>query len=854
MKKQFRLSILSCLLATVLCHYACASDVLPETDTTPEVLETELQDAYHDKIRVQPFPKTDNEVYINPTPLIVPQEMKTAELLQFSLSQKSDFSDPEAMLSEPKAWCMFNPHKTLATGTWYWRFRNVTAAGQPQEWSQTYQFEIKDETPRFLTPAFATFYNNAPHLYPRLYCFLDGRIDEARRKVTSHPEYNALLNRAADAMAANPATYQKPYNRIAELKGYMQHLYQAYYMTQLYKYAQHMRDLLQPLLATPPTDKELFATNFGSTDIAFCFLKPYDLLYETLTPAEKQGVETLLLRVLRYYYKMHCGMQENHIFDNHFWQHNLRVLFQSAFLLYDKSEYTEEVLPMLEYFYELWTARAPASGFNRDGAWHNGAGYFHVNIRTLYYMPMLFSHVTRADFLQHPWYQNAGQAMVYTWPPESKSAGFGDASEQGNEPPWQRLAFADFLARETGDGYASWYATQCQKSLVRDFDMRLYRMASVSRSYGAELPADYPKYVWYKDAGEVAMHSDMAHTENNLSLSFRSSTFGSGSHTVSNQNAFNLLYRGVDIYRSTGYFLNFSDAHNLMSYRHTRAHNTLLVNGVGQPFSTSGYGNMARVMGGNHITYCLGDASKAYSGISTDPMWVTAFEAAGITQTPDNGFGTTPLTKYRRHMLMLHPDIVLVYDELEASEPVRWEWLLHSPTEFAINTNEQMISTANAGNGFKAVTQLFSGEAMNLSQTNRFVVPPTATPNPLYPNQWHLTAVVDGRNQARFLAVIQVKPDGKQVQLLRREGSTFTCGDWKITAELNASQTALLTVTHRTEPVTFSYGSNHPVLDGATYTRKYAQSSLLYDEVQGAYTVEEQIDRLPASTRSSAAE
>ena len=71
-------------------------------------------------------------------------------------------------------------------------------------------------------------------------------------------------------------------------------------------------------------------------------------------------------------------------------------------------------------------------------------------------------------------------------------------------------------------------------------------------------------------------------------------------------------------------------------------------------------------------------ASHAYRSISNDPMWVDYFKQAGIEQTPENGFGATPLTKYRRHVLMLHPHTVIVYDELEASEAVRWEWLLHS--------------------------------------------------------------------------------------------------------------------------------------------------------------------------------
>ena len=54
-------------------------------------------------------------------------------------------------------------------------------------------------------------------------------------------------------------------------------------------------------------------------------------------------------------------------------------------------------------------------------------------------------------------------------------------------------------------------------------------------------------------------------------------------------------------------------------------------------------------------------------------------------RTPDNGFGETPLKKYRRHIFLLHPYTVVIYDELESSENVRWDWLLHSPVEFDID-------------------------------------------------------------------------------------------------------------------------------------------------------------------------
>ena len=458
-------------------------------------------------------------------------------------------------------------------------------------------------------------------------------------------------------------------------------------------------------------------------------------------------------------------------------------------------------------------------------------------------MPSLFSYITQKDFLQHPWYKNAGKALVYSCPPHSKTVGFGDGSENGDEPHRLQVAFADFLARENGDSYAGWYAKKCQSTLYQDYELRLYHMVR-NQSYLTELPSNAPKLIWYKDAGEVAIHSDLSNPEQNLTIGFRSSTFASGSHTVANQNSFNLLYKGVDVFRSSGYYQNFSDAHNLMSYRHTRAHNTILVNGIGQPYSLKGYGNVTRAMGGNHISYCLGDASHAYSGISDDPMWVAAFAAAGITQTPENGFGKTPLTKYLRHILLLHPRTVVIYDELEASEAVHWDWLLHSPTPFDIKAG--ITTSENSTKGFKTIVQQFSSSPFEFSQTNQFVVPPS-TPEP---DQWHLTARYTPCTQNRILTIIQVVPDSEQTPTITRTDDVFQCDDWSIRAGMNTSQPAELTVTNRTNNALFSYSPNNPEIEGKVYLRKSPSSSLLYDESNGRYGVTEQTDYTPASTRA----
>ena len=84
-------------------------------------------------------------------------------------------------------------------------------------------------------------------------------------------------------------------------------------------------------------------------------------------------------------------------------------------------------------------------------------------------------------------------------------------SATGNErqpvPDRQRLAFADFLARETGNPYAAWYVNHCQRDLRRDFELRLYRMARSEKTYSdnKQLPEDRGNALWLEDIGEVVL-------------------------------------------------------------------------------------------------------------------------------------------------------------------------------------------------------------------------------------------------------------------------------------------------------------------------------------------------------------
>ncbi|EGF58523.1 hypothetical protein HMPREF9446_01130, partial [Bacteroides fluxus YIT 12057] len=158
-------------------------------------------------MRTIPYPQQEHTIYINPAPLLVPKASKQSDFLQFNLSMDKEFKDSRSILSKPVPWCVFNPHQILDSGTWYWRFRSVSKSGEEMPWSPTYSFTVTEDTPQFATPPFSTFFKNIPEEYPRIYCFLKDSLEEARKNVRSHPEFEAMIDEGRNALGMN---YTKP--------------------------------------------------------------------------------------------------------------------------------------------------------------------------------------------------------------------------------------------------------------------------------------------------------------------------------------------------------------------------------------------------------------------------------------------------------------------------------------------------------------------------------------------------------------------------------------------------------------------------------------------------------------------
>lgn len=115
------------------------------------------QKCIHENVRTVPYPQEKTPLYINPSALFVPYSLKGEDKLQFALSSDASFPVHSTFLSSPKPWCMYNPHRTLSPGVWFWKYRRVSREGVCAEWSKVYRFVVGEDVPRFVTPPFQTF-------------------------------------------------------------------------------------------------------------------------------------------------------------------------------------------------------------------------------------------------------------------------------------------------------------------------------------------------------------------------------------------------------------------------------------------------------------------------------------------------------------------------------------------------------------------------------------------------------------------------------------------------------------------------------------------------------------------------
>ncbi|VGO22329.1 DUF4962 domain-containing protein [Pontiella sulfatireligans] len=744
----------------------------------------------YEEWRQSPAPVPGNDALVNPPSLqwaSVKHFEKRSVQYRVELSQDENFPAGKTIRGQLQRWCFFNPHQKLASGVWYWRYE--IQDGKSSVTKGPYSFVIKDNTPVFESPDFETFLAGVAKTHPRVIT-LGRDLADIHKSAATHPLAASMIEKG-QAAAKAPVYYgplddadpakAKALTRVSNNEVLRFHsLVDAYVLTGDAAMREALLTRIDVLL-TWPTDDLL------GSKVLTCLSKAYDALYSTIPPQVRKRMLAVIAGQLEHGLKAWPGDKEGRQVENHFWQMELAGNFTAALATVHDLEPANE---MLEYTYELFLARFPNLAAS-DGGWAEGFGYFGVNKSAVVDMALLMKKIGGADVFKMQWYQNLPDYYIYFAPVGGRIDGFGDMHDRVGEGDVGQNSML-VLGVENQDPKAIFRLSQMAG---KDVDVEAWYQ--VVENLHLDLskvpaPAEPPQARMFAGVGLAALHSDVLDSSRDTAVYFRSSPFGAKGHMHANQNAFNLSRKGEPLFYSTGYYTSFCDPHAMSSYRHTRAHNTILVNGCGQAYGHEGYGWIKRFANGSRIGYACGDATMAYRP-TVDEQFLDMMETSNQPNTREYGYGDSMLKLFERHVMLLHPDTVVVYDVLESEQDSDWTLLLHTMKPPGLDP----AGLLRLDTGKNVAEVYVSGsQPLKASLTDEFFSPAIDFKKKYKatPRQYHLSYVTQGKSKSmRFLTVLQLGDQGAAPVPVEDQGNgTFRVGDTMVRAELDASKPARL--------------------------------------------------------------
>lgn len=817
------------------------SEIKKEEKTSAEVI--------YPKYRIWTTPSHGEEPEFNSPSFQWPSKNKATYGIRISSSK--DFSK-NLIEKEKIPYAIFNPHKTLDVGKWYWQF-NVNDG----KWNAIDSFTISRSTPKFETPEIKTILSVIPSTHPRV-LVKKADLGELRLRAKDYKESAKIIQEADKYLNQLPPAEESALPKFSgkndfenkkiallaskvsgsNIYNVLNSLSQAYILTGDEKYFRSAKKWMLEISKWDPNGQS-HNSDFGDAGIMTGMAIGVDTFWDLLTKSEKEFIIKPATVRADQFYKLWISRVESRSSSMHVWQHILHRVFQTSLAFIGETPKAEL---WLEYIYEMWIAQAPKMA-EKDGAWINGTGYFRMNTLTTYDVTATLKDMTGVDFMWSGWYKNNPLWLIYAIPPNSVADGFCNDGNKHPAPTINYAGYADAAARMFNDPYALWYANEIAKGLGLNIsDDNEFRWYRIQRGYKMKLPEavkefDLPQAAKFPDVGVAYMHTTLQNPETDLMLSLRSSPFGSLAHTHADQNTFNIAYGGKRLFYNSGYRPAMGDPHFLGWYKHTQGHNGILIDGEGQPFNSGAYGWIPRFLHGKQISYAAGDASNAYSGSD---------EGENIN------FG---MKAFRRHYIMLRPSTIVIYDELEADHAAEWSWLLHNDTGLKIDPGMKTIVAENEE--AKAKVSLFSSTEIDFQVSDQFLIPVDNWTNKIdeegdtvvFENQWHFKGVSKEKTpQMRYLAIIQVKPDGSFEPVKRNSNESFEVGNWKIKAEMNASKPATIQVWNKANSAAL-VSDGILTLNGKTYKGKESGSSKLFEAIDGKEVFQEAIDEIPAAIK-----
>ena len=506
----------------------------------------------------------------------------------------------------------------------------------------------------------------------------------------------------------------------------------------------------------------------------------YDWLYDLMTEDEREAVKQMLIARGD---QMLARLERRDFLHKSAYSHDGRL---PGYLVEFSIALAEEPRAQVWMDYAMRTLLTVFPHWGGiDGGWAEGINYsLSYNERFITPLQSLYE-ATGYDLWNKSYFRNMRHFLVYCASPEGEIMPFGDnehhpLSYRGGD----LYAILKFHSLKHKDPETRWWIEQLDTERTTDRFNAMHEII-LEDSLEPNKPSSMKPDRAFRGIGWAALHSDILNPKNDLMLLFKSSPYGSVSHSHADQNSFVIMKGGNALANTSGarYPQHQSPFHFQYSNL-TVAHNALLINGEGQiDRSALASGGIADFKSTPHMGYVAGDAQRCYGD---------------------------RLDYYQRHMIMIRPSVILVVDDLSGPQPIDIDWLLHSREEIVLDPNTQSMESFRKGESMK--THLITPGGFDFSITNEWPIDPkqdypmvTAQPPA---KEWHFTGSVNQKtSKRRIAAIMMIKENGEypvckwnQVDGVIKMEGVFGGDKWSGIIDLNVDSEVLLDLEY--EPAT----------------------------------------------------
>ena len=638
------------------------------------------------------------------------------------------------------------PRETLPPGTYSWRYRGQDKVGGKTAWSQTRTFEIADSAVAMPMPPREELLARIPKSHPRLFV----RPGDLPRlgdlaKGDMNKQFEGLVTRC-EKLLANPPPTAEPKEYPAEMVRGSQEWKKLWWGNRTYTIAaldgaatlaftrrlggkEEYGQLAKRILLDSAKWDPKGATGYRYNDeagmpYAYHFSRTYTFVNDLLTEKERQTCRRVM--------KIRGEEMYNHLFPRHLWRpyssHSNRAwhfLGEVGIAFLDEIEGADDwvwfAMNVFQNVYPAWS--------DDDGGWHEGVMYWSSYVGRFTWWADVMKAATGVNAYDKPYFNKAGYYAMYLLPPGKVGGGFGDGATRRKAS--DVVPLVSQLAAQAGNSHWQWYVEQMGGPFKMDGYIGFLR--GTLPKVEPKTPDDLPTSRHFRGIGQAALNTTLTNADDDVQVVFKSSPMGTRSHGNAANNSFVLWAYGQRLLIRTGHYYMYGGPHHRDWVWSTRSLNNITLDG--------GQGQLKR------SSAAKGEITAFKTTPSID---VVVGEAAESYIAKKDGKNVQLLDRYTRAILFVKPELVIVFDRLEAPQPAVFEYWLHAVNEFAID-GQRKIET-RAGDVACTIDVLAPG-GLEISQTDQY------DPNPwpqITTREWHLTATTPSKSKTcEFVALLR---------------------------------------------------------------------------------------------------